>query len=95
MKNNICPYCSNKIDKIARDHFYPKCLGGGGTKNSNIIICCHQCNIKKAKHLFWSTRSVRDFISSGETYNIWLKKRIRTIKKDRLFLLSVALGEMT
>lgn len=48
--DNKCAYCGSPAPKLVKEHFIPKFLGGGLTKN-NIVPACPSCNAdKSSKH---------------------------------------------
>lgn len=48
-KQKKCPYCLIELtkDNATKDHMIPKSRGGKGLSD-NIVICCKDCNSKKA-----------------------------------------------
>lgn len=47
----ICPYCNQKCDKPAIDHFIAIAVGGTDELD-NLVLCCKSCNSSKHKKTF-------------------------------------------
>ena len=67
IENDVkCAYCGRKYDEVKNrktlDHIVPKSKGGE-TVLHNVLICCGNCNVKKANE------DIEDFIKN--------KKRVR------------------
>ncbi|MDZ4676740.1 MAG: HNH endonuclease [Oligoflexia bacterium] len=52
LAQGICNYCEQKFTKVelTMDHVLPIGRGGFSTKG-NIVVCCKECNTKKAHKL--------------------------------------------
>lgn len=49
LAQGVCHYCENKFQpgELTMDHLVPVGRGGKSTKG-NIVVCCKDCNSKKA-----------------------------------------------
>jgi 5-methylcytosine-specific restriction endonuclease McrA len=70
-----CAYCLAENIRLEIDHIQPK-SSGGSNRVSNLVICCRECNVKKANH------TIHEFLQNKPLLCSKILNKAKTPLKD-------------